>query len=79
MPHTEDMTAPSSTDIPIGPDGIRLGQFLKYVGAVETGGEVKGLLEAGDVRLNGSIEIHRGRQLGTGDLVTVGDRSWRLV
>lgn len=64
--------------VPIGPEGIRLGQFLKYVGAVETGGEVKGLLESGEVLLNGRMHIHRGTQLGSGDVVTVGERSWTV-
>ncbi len=66
-------------DITIGPNGIRLGQLLKYVNAVETGGEVKGLLESGDVVVNGRVEIQRGRQLGTGDVITVGTGAWRLV
>ncbi len=66
-------------DITVGPQGIRLGQFLKYVNAVPTGGEVKGLLESGEVTVNGSIEIQRGRQLGAGDLVAAPGKSWRLV
>ncbi len=66
-------------DITVGPQGIRLGQFLKYVNAVPTGGEVKGLLESGEVTVNGSIEIQRGRQLGSGDLVAAPGKSWRLV
>ena len=64
--------------VPIGPEGIRLGQFLKYVGATPTGGEVKGLLESGQVLLNGRMHIHRGTQLNTGDVVTVVDKSWTL-
>ena len=55
MSHTED--------VEIGPQGIRLGQFLKYVNAVETGGEVKALLESGEVAVNGEIETRRGAQL----------------
>jgi len=67
------------TDIPIGPDGIRLGQLLKFVNAVETGGEVKALLESGDVLVNGAIVVQRGRQLGIGDTIAVGPKSWTLV
>lgn len=66
-------------DITIGPQGIRLGQFLKYVNAVPTGGEVKWLLESGEVTVNGAIEIQRGRQLGAGDLVAAHGKTWRLV
>jgi len=67
------------TDVEIGPQGIRLGQFLKYAGAVESGGEAKAVLEAGEVRVNGEIEPRRGAQLAVGDEVTLGDRTWRVV
>ena len=66
-------------EIEVGPEGIRLGQLLKYAGAVETGGEAKSLLESGDVEVNGEVETRRGRQLGPGDEVRVHDRTWRLV
>jgi ribosome-associated protein len=67
------------TDVEIGPQGIRLGQFLKYAGAVESGGEAKAVLEAGEVLVNGQIEPRRGAQLAVGDEVTLGDRTWRVV
>ena len=66
-------------DIEVGPEGIRLGQLLKYAGAVESGGEAKHLLEAGEVHVNGEVEGRRGRQLGAGDVVALHDRTWRLV
>ena len=63
----------------IGPAGIRLGQFLKYAGAVESGGEAKTVLAAGEVRVNGEIEPRRGAQLYPGDEVALGDRTWRVA
>lgn len=71
------MSAPE--DVTVSPDGIRLGQLLKLVGAVDTGGEVKGLLESGDVTVNGRVCVQRGAQLGSGDVVGVPGRSWRLA
>jgi ribosome-associated protein len=68
----------SPQDVPVGPDGIRLGQLLKFVDAVETGGEVKGLLESGEVSVNGEVVRARGAQLRPGDVVAVHGRSWRL-
>jgi len=65
--------------IDIGPKGIRLGQFLKFAGAVDTGGETKALLESGDVTVNGVIEPRRGAQLHPGDLVTVRALSYRIT
>ena len=71
------MSAP--IDVPIRDETIRLGQLLKLVGAVDTGGEVKGLLESGDVTVNGRVCVQRGAQLGAGDVVAVPGRSWRLA
>ncbi len=49
--------------------GIRLGQFLKLAGVVETGGEAKLRIQEGEARVNGEVETRRGRQLVPGDLV----------
>ena len=56
---------------------IRLGQFLKLADAVELGSDVKLLLNAGSVEVNGEVETRRGRQLMPGDVVTV--RGERLL
>ena len=54
-----------------GEDSIRLGQLLKLVDAVPTGAQVKDVLFAGAVRVNGEPEERRGGQVGRGDLVSV--------
>jgi ribosome-associated protein len=59
-------------DVEVGKTGIRLGQLLKLANLVETGGAVRGLLESGEVRVNGEVETRRGRQLGVGDVVECG-------
>lgn len=50
---------------------IRLGQFLKFIGAARTGGECKSLIQDGEVMVNGQVEVRRGRHLYLGDLVRV--------
>jgi ribosome-associated protein len=65
------------SDVPISGDGIRLGQFLKLAGAIDSGADAKTLLADGAVRVNGEPEARRGRQLTRGDLVEVHDQ--RLV
>ena len=57
-----------------GEDSIRLGQLLKLADLVESGAEVKDVLIAGAVRVNGEPEERRGRQLRTGDVVRVEGR-----
>ena len=66
-------------DVPIRDDIIRLGQLLKVAGLVGSGGEVKALLEAGLVLVNGEAEARRGRQLRDGDVVVVGSDEVRVV
>ena len=48
---------------------IKLDQFLKIQGMVSTGGEAKQLIQSSEVKVNGEIEIRRGRKLSQGDLV----------
>ena len=58
---------------------IRLGQFLKVAMMVETGGEAKARVQAGEVLLNGTIETRRGRQLSHRDIIELGGISAQVV
>lgn len=51
-------------------DTIKLDQFLKFQGVVQTGGQAKMLIQAGEVKVNGTVETRRGRKLVKGDRVT---------
>jgi ribosome-associated protein len=57
----------------------RLGQFLKLMDAVDTGGEAKMRIAAGDVLVNGEVELRRGRQLQTGDIVTIDGKRYEVI
>jgi len=57
------------------PQTIRLGQYLKLMGLVSTGGEAKYVIQEGHVRVNGAIETRRKRQLHAGDRVELEDRA----
>lgn len=48
---------------------IKLDQFLKVVGIVQSGGQAKLLIQAGEVKVNGTVETRRGRKLVLGDRV----------
>jgi ribosome-associated protein len=60
-----------TVDLRPGEDTIRLGQLLKLVDAVPSGAQVKDVLLAGAVRVNGEPEERRGRQVRRGDVVSV--------
>jgi len=57
---------------------IKLDQFLKWQGVVETGGQARQLVQAGRVRVNGQIETRRGRKLVSGDAVTIGNQTFTV-
>ena len=58
---------------------IKLDQFLKWQGLVETGGQAKQLIQSGAVRVNGQVETRRGRKLVNGDSVTAGGKTLTVV
>ena len=73
------MTKPDPIDdISVGGEGIRLGQFLKFAGLLESGGAVKEVIADGDVSVNGEVELRRGRQLTVGDVVEFDGRRARV-
>ena len=50
---------------------IKLDQFLKFHNLVASGGEAKVRIRAGEVRVNGEVEMRRGRKLALGDVVEI--------
>ncbi|TDA70671.1 MAG: RNA-binding S4 domain-containing protein [Clostridia bacterium] len=59
---------------------IRLDSFLKWAGAVTTGGQAKATIAFGEVMVNGIPENRRSRKLRAGDVVTVpGVGEWQLT
>ncbi|NJO47419.1 MAG: RNA-binding S4 domain-containing protein [Oscillatoriales cyanobacterium RM2_1_1] len=58
------------------PDTIKLDQFLKLAGCVQTGGHAKVLIQSGEVKVNDQVETRRGRKLVEGDRVSLGQQSY---
>lgn len=61
------------TEISINSEFIKLDSFLKYAGAVGTGGEGKILIKEGHVTVNGEVCTMRGKKLYPGDTVAIAD------
>jgi len=72
------MTGDAPRDISISGEMIRLGQFLKFSGLIDSGGDAKEAIIDGHVQVNGEEERRRGRQLHDGDLVTIAGRTVRV-
>ena len=53
-------------------DYIKLGQALKAAGLVESGVDAKFVIQDGLVKVNGQIEMQRGKKLRNGDKKTTG-------
>lgn len=68
----------SIDDVSIGGEVIRLGQFLKFAGLLDSGGNAKEVIIDGYVTVNGEVDRRRGRQLHDGDLVTFEGRAVRV-
>ncbi len=56
-------------NITINTDFIKLEAFLKFAGAVGTGGEAKVVINDGQVYVNGDVCTMRGKKLHSGDCV----------
>ena len=73
------MTNPAQIDdVAIGGEAIRLGQFLKFAGLLDSGGDVKEAILGGLVSVNGEVDLRRGRQLQVGDIVSFDGRRVRV-
>ena len=55
--------------IQIKDEFITLGQFLKYTGIVSSGIDAKIVIKDGLIKVNGEVEIRRGKKLRANDQV----------
>ena len=66
------------TTISITTEFIKLQDLLKLANAVETGGEAKERVQAGEALVNGEVCTMRGKKLRPGDVVTFDGREYGL-
>lgn len=73
-------TAPQvHVEIPISTEFIKLEAFLKFSGAVETGGEAKNRIQNGDVLVDGEVCTMRGKKLTPGCEVSLDGSVYRVT
>lgn len=66
-------------DVVISDGSIRLGQFLKLAGLIDSGADAKSVIAGGLVTVNGEVEHRRGRQLRRADVVVFDGRGARVA
>lgn len=66
-------------EIKLREEYIKLGQALKAAGLVESGVEAKIVINEGLVKVNGSVEIQRGKKLVNGDIVSYNMQEIRII
>ncbi len=56
-------------NVKIKDDYIKLCQAMKLAGLIDTGADAKHLIQDGHVKVNGQVEIQRGKKLRPGDTI----------
>ena len=60
--------AAAPIEVAIRDEYIKLDSFLKFSGAVMTGGEAKEIIQSGKVKVNGEVCTMRGKKMRPGDI-----------
>lgn len=74
--------APINTEpveVSIRDEYIKLDSFLKFAGAVLSGGEAKELIQGGKVKVNGEVCTMRGKKMRPGDEAELSGRIFRVA
>lgn len=66
-------------DIKINTEFIKLDAFMKFAGMVYTGGDAKGFVQDGSVKVNGEVCTMRGKKLHPGDVVSFNGDDFRVI
>ena len=66
-------------EVAIRDEYIKLDSFLKFAGAVMTGGEAKEIIQAGKVKVNGEVCTMRGKKMRPGDVAEAYGKSFMVT
>ena len=66
-------------ELKIESEYIKLDQFLKLADIASTGGHAKDLIQEGVVKVNGEVEMRRGKKLVPGDIVEVEGNQIKVI
>lgn len=66
-------------EIEINTEIIKLDSFLKWANIASMGSESKFLILDGEVKVNGEVELKRGRKLKKGDLIEFQGETYKII
>jgi ribosome-associated protein len=66
-------------EIKVNTEIIKLDSFLKWSGICAQGSEAKIIVQDGKVKLNGEVELRRGKKLVKGDVVQYDGEEYKVI
>lgn len=66
-------------EIKIKDDFIKLGQAMKLAGLVDSGVDAKFIIQDGEVKVNGSVCLQRGKKLCPGDTFSYKNQEVKVI
>lgn len=66
-------------EVKIDTEFIKLGQLLKLAGLADSGSYAKIFISEGQVKVNGEVDIRRGRKVYPGDVVSFGEKEVKVI
>ncbi len=66
-------------EIKINTEFIKLDAFLKWSGAVTQGSDAKKYIKNGEVKVNGNVEIQRGKKIRAGDEIDFDGETYKVI
>ena len=66
-------------EISINTDIIKLDSFMKWAGINVLGSEAKMYIQNGEVKVNGEVQVQRGKKLKKGDTVEFKGETYKII
>lgn len=66
-------------EVKINTEIIKLDSFLKWAGIVDQGSDAKLFIRDGRIKVNGIVEIQRGKKLKKGDLIQFNNDEYKII
>lgn len=65
-------------EVELSREPVELYKILKFEGLVGSGGEAKSVIGAGQVRVNGEIELQKRKKIISGDVIEFAGEQFRV-